>query len=191
MKRWDIINQIIKQYGLHSYLEIGTQKDDCLQEIKCEFKVGVDPNPIWHSVTASNEFYKMTSDAFFAENQRCFDVIFIDGLHHADQAKKDIENALKIMTQEGAIVVHDCNPLLEESQIIPEPVVASWNGDVWKAWVSFRNRNNLWMYVWNIDHGVGVIRWGVQNNLDVPPEEMTWENFDKNRKLWLNLKEII
>ena len=190
MKRWDIINQLIKQYGMRRYLEIGTQKDDCLSKVECEFKVGVDPNPLWHSITSSNEFHKITSDDFFAINMREFDLVFIDGLHHADQAFKDINNALRIINHEGAVVVHDCNPILEESQIIPEPVVASWNGDVWKAWVRMRSRDLLSMRVINTDHGVGIIQWGVGERLDIPEEDLTFENLEKNREKWLNLKEV-
>jgi len=190
MKRWDIINRLIKQYGMTRYLEIGTQKDDCLNKIECEFKVGVDPEPLWHSITSSDEFWKMSSNNFFAQNTKMFDMVFIDGLHHADQAYKDITNALKVIGMEGAIVVHDCSPILEESQIIPEPVVASWNGDVWKAWVRMRAQDLLRMYVVNTDQGVGVIQWGVCDLLVVPEEELTFENLEKNRKKWLNLKEV-
>ena len=190
MKRWDIINRLIKQYGMTRYLEIGTQKDDCLSRVECEFKVGVDPSPLWHSITSSDEFYKITSDDFFAINMGEFDIVFIDGLHHADQAFKDINNALRIINHEGAVVVHDCNPILEESQIIPEPVVASWNGDVWKAWVRMRSRDLLSMRVINTDHGVGIIQWGVGERLDIPEEDLTFENLEKNREKWLNLKEV-
>jgi len=190
MKRWDIINRLIKQYGMTRYLEIGTQKDECLSKIECKHKVGVDPNPLWHSITSSDVFWKVTSDQFFERNTDQFDIVFIDGLHHADQAQKDIENALKIINHEGAIVVHDCSPLLEESQIIPEPVVASWNGDVWKAWVRMRARDLLLMQVINTDQGVGVIQWGVGETLIVPESELTFENLEKNRKKWLNLKEV-
>jgi len=190
MKRWDIINRLIKQYGMTRYLEIGTQKDDCLSRVECEFKVGVDPSPLWHSITSSDEFYKITSDDFFAINMGEFDIVFIDGLHHADQAFKDINNALRIINHEGAVVVHDCNPILEESQIIPEPVVANWNGDVWKAWVRMRSRDLLSMRVINTDHGVGIIQWGVGERLDIPEEDLTFENLQKNRKEWLNLKEV-
>ena len=190
MKRWDIINRLIKQYGMTRYLEIGTQKDDCLSRVECEFKVGVDPSPLWHSITSSDEFYKITSDDFFAINMGEFDIVFIDGLHHADQAFKDINNALRIINHEGAVVVHDCNPILEESQIIPEPVVANWNGDVWKAWVRMREYDLLSMHVVNTDHGVGVIQWGLGERLNIPEEDLTFENLQKNRKEWLNLKEV-
>jgi len=190
MKRWDIINRLIKQYGMTRYLEIGTQKDDCLSRVECKHKVGVDPRPLWHSITSSDVFWKVTSDQFFARNTDKFDLVFIDGLHHAEQAFKDINNAIRIIGSEGAIVVHDCNPILEESQIIPEPAVANWNGDVWKAWVRMRSQNLLTMKVINTDHGVGIIQWGFSNTIDIPEEELTFENLQKNRKEWLNLKEV-
>ena len=45
-----------------------------------------------------------------------FDLIFIDGLHLANQVQKDIENSLKFIKDEGFIVLHDCNPPSEYHQ---------------------------------------------------------------------------
>ena len=190
MQRWDIINQLIEKHQYKSYLEIGTQRDECLGRVICEYKVGVDPDPIWHSMTTSDQFFKLSSDKFFKKCKRKFDIIFIDGLHHSEQVKRDINNSLDALSEKGTIIVHDCNPLTEEAQIVPAPAVVKWNGDVWKAWVFFRFHPNLDMYVINIDEGLGIIRWGAQKNFFVPFQEMTYKNFVKNRKEWLNLKEV-
>ena len=56
----------------------------------------------------------MTSDAFFElwkdRGLGPYDLIFIDGLHLANQVARDIESALEMSTDEAIIILHDCNP---------------------------------------------------------------------------------
>ena len=64
-----------------------------------------------------------------------FDVIFIDGLHLADQVEKDIDNALKFIKEDGFIILHDVNPPTEwharESYLFfNSPAAGAWNGTV-------------------------------------------------------------
>ena len=130
--RWDIINQLIKDNGYQSYLEIGVyNKAWNFDKIKCKKKVGVDPNK---SVGAT---FALTSDDFFAQNKEKFDIIFIDGLHHNEQVQSDIHNSLNSLNENGSIVVHDCNPTTKEMQQVPR-IQGEWTGDVWRAWVAYR-----------------------------------------------------
>ena len=46
--RFDIINDLIGKYKYKRYLELGTQADVCLYLVNCEYKVGVDPEPVEH-----------------------------------------------------------------------------------------------------------------------------------------------
>lgn len=187
MSRLKILNGLILDNNYKSYLEIGTQADVCLGAIKCEYKVGVDPYPVFHDEKNSNRFYQFTSDYFFDVNKDTFDLIFVDGLHHAEQVIKDINNALAILNKSGAIVIHDCNPFDYESQTIPESHMSSWNGDVWKAWMFFRiNRADLSMYVIDTDTGCGIIQRGNQEVFK-HNEEIKYSNMIKNKKEWLNL----
>jgi hypothetical protein len=71
-----------------SYLEIGVSGGENFQKIRCENKVGVDPEP------TSPATIFLPSDDFFKQNKETFDVIFIDGLHHSDQVLRDINNSL-------------------------------------------------------------------------------------------------
>lgn len=177
--RTDIINQLITDNNYQSYLEIGVYDKINFNAVKCRNKTGVDPEP---KVRAS---HVMTSDDFFASNKKKFDIIFIDGLHHAEQVRRDIENGLKYLSPNGSIVVHDCNPTTEEMQHVPR-IQGEWTGDVWKAWCKLRSRTDLKMFVYDCDYGVGVIQKGHQDRVRIP-NNATFNEFKINRKEWLNL----
>ena len=51
--------------------------------------------------------HKSTSDIFFKNNQKSFDIIYIDGLHKYYQVKKDLKNALKCLNEDGIIICDD------------------------------------------------------------------------------------
>ena len=186
MFRFDIINKLIEKHGYESYLEIGTQGDACLREIKCNYKVGIDPDPVFHDEKNSNEFHTMNSDLFFSQNVRRFDLVFVDGLHESPQVKKDIRNSLHYLKPGGTVVVHDCNPQEEINQQVPMPHVGSWNGDVWRAWLWFRQLATADMYVIDADEGCGVIQRGYQQTINYD-SDMTFAEFAENRKKLLNL----
>lgn len=176
----NIINSYIQRYNYKSYLEIGVHRGNCFRNIICDYKVGVDPDRSSVSTT-----HYTTSDDFFSNNKKTFDIIFIDGLHHSEQVEKDINNSLKFLNQNGTIIVHDCMPESEIEQNIPRNSKV-WTGDVWKAWVKFRQREDLHMFVFDIDYGIGVIQRGLQTPLYIE-EELTWENYKRNKMMWLNL----
>lgn len=185
MFRTDVIQTIISTNGFHSYLEIGVQNPaNNFDRIFCDFKVGVDPDP------DSNATMTMTSDAFFEMNAGAqkFDLVFIDGLHEAEQVKKDIKNALDILNPDGYIVMHDCNPSSKEMQMVPR-IQSEWTGDTWKAFMHFRQMDFLQMFVVDTDYGCGVITRGMQ--VPVPINmDFTYENLVEHRKEWLNLISV-
>ena len=189
MQRFDIINALIRKNGYKRYLEIGTQADKCLYLVNCEYKCGVDPEPVLHYDNNSNEFHKMTSDEYFRQNKDKYDIVFVDGLHENNQVRRDIQNSLQILSPGGTIVVHDCNPKEEINQRVPMPHVGSWNGDVWKAWIWFRHLGMLEMFVVDADEGCGVIRRGWQTALD-GKYDITFEEFAEKRKELLNLISV-
>lgn len=166
MTRTDILNQIIARCGYTTYLEIGVQRGVNFQAIQCQTKVGVDPEPLY--APEENEVIRnLTSDAFFfmvlnrksliGKSKQSFDLIFIDGLHHDDQALRDFNNALKVLSPQGTIVLHDCNPPNEPCQRVPRET-SEWCGDVWKAWGSIAAQNlaDQAAFCIDTDYGVGV-----------------------------------
>tara|TARA_B100001059_G_scaffold221368_1_gene244251 strand:- start:9 stop:680 length:672 start_codon:yes stop_codon:yes gene_type:complete len=155
-RRYDIINKIIIKRNYTSYLEIGCFKDETFNQINIKKKIGVDP------VSGGN--LRMTSDQFFRENKEKFDLIFIDGLHVYEQVIKDIFNSIKVLKENGIILVHDCLPRKLWYQT-PTRMSDTWNGDVWKAIVECRTLENIDTYTCLADEGIGVIKVQKNNNL--------------------------
>ena len=147
--RWDLIEYLINKYKYSDYLEIGCDQDQLFSKVKIKNKTGVDPT--------NGGNIRKTSDEFFKENKKKFDIIFIDGLHTYNQVKKDILNSINCLKDEGIVLVHDCMPDSLSKQAVPRYRM-SWNGDVWKAIVDLRQNENLEIYTCKIDQGIGVIK---------------------------------
>jgi hypothetical protein len=189
VQRFDVINYLIEKYKLVNYLEIGVFQGDNIRRIKAIHKDGVDPGLEGYVVPEVN--YPMTSDAFFElikdHPEIKYDIIFIDGLHHSDQVKKDISNALNHVVEGGFIILHDCNPISYEAQLIPRQTVV-WNGDVWKAFVDYKaHMPGFEFCVVDTDFGVGVIRTTKDNRYTLQSNIWDWGDFNQNRKDLLDL----
>ena len=146
--RLDLISYVIKKNNYKNYLEIGCHNNEVFDKIRIE-KIGVDP------ISGGN--YRGTSDNFFRENQIKFDCIFIDGLHEYSQVKRDILNSIKILNEDGIIILHDCLPPSINHQRVPRTRYV-WNGDVWKAIVEVRTWQHVDTYTVLSDQGLGLIK---------------------------------
>ena len=147
--RWDLIEYFISKYKYTDYLEIGCDRDQLFSKIKIKNKVGVDPD--------SGGNVRKTSDEFFKDNKKKFDIIFIDGLHTFKQVKNDILNSINCLKEGGIILVHDCMPDSLSKQAVPRYRMI-WNGDVWKAIVDLRQREDLEIFTCEMDQGIGIIK---------------------------------
>jgi len=183
--RWDLIQSTINKHNFKKYLEIGCDKDQSFEKIKLEYKIGVDP------VSGGN--IRKTSDQFFLENKDKFDLIFLDGLHTYEQTSKDINNSLNILNEGGFIFVHDCLPRRISHQAIPR-YRGSWNGDVWKSIVELRTRNNLNVFVVQIDFGIGVIRKLPNENIlnieQTDFKNLKFKDYYNNFEKYMNIKSF-
>lgn len=176
MDKNDIINATIEEIGAKSYLEIGYGNGEGFAKIECESKFSIDPNGKADFEGTSDEYFEKTS-----KNKK-FDVILIDGLHHADQVRKDIINASNHLKKDGIIVLHDVNPNNKETQSVPmrTPI---WEGDCWRAFVGFRKAypdvdTNCYLE----DHGVGlIIPKGEKFEGEFEDMETSYEDFEKNK----------
>jgi hypothetical protein len=155
VSRGVILSMVSEKYGHQTYLEIGTDRDDIFSEARKRFKVAVGVDPL------SGGTLRMTSNEFFTTNTQYFDMIFVDGLHEANQVYADVMNALRWLSPGGTVLMHDCNPhgILSNRAAYPlPPNVRYWNGDTWKAVVALRLLDYIDIVVVDADHGVAVIR---------------------------------
>lgn len=210
------------------YLEIGVSSGKAFRHIVAEEKIAVDPALALSARTrkraaakaSATHYFETSSDAFFADQsvflkQRGIDVAFIDGLHTYRQVKRDVENTLRYLRNDGVIFVHDCNPT-RASIACPAgsyadfrarhrwweiswgittsgTLAALWSGDVWKAIVEFRStREDLRIAVLDCDFGVGVIRRGAPNPLlpysAAHIEALEYADLAADRNRMLNLR---
>lgn len=128
------------------YLEIGIFKGETLANVPVEFRVGVDPKPRFdlanlpEGVTVIPE----TSDRYFRSlrSGQNFDLIFLDGLHYAEQTFRDLWNSLHHSRETTLILVDDVFPDSDITAIPNEQESLAmqigsprkrWHGDVWKT----------------------------------------------------------
>ena len=181
--RLTIVQEIINKKNYENYLEIGCFDNELFNHINCKKKVGVDP--------VSGGTIRDTSDNFFKTNNEKFDCIFIDGLHKYSQVKKDIQNSLNFLNNDGIILLHDCLPNNYYEQAIPR-CQWTWNGDVWKALVECRTDENLDVYTCYADFGIGVIfKRKNKNLLEYPKENFSKLNFEEYFHNYKRLMNII
>ena len=188
MKRYTVINALLKGRQEAMYLEIGLATGDSWFRVRAPRKVGVDPRDVftadkvtWYrkllfelSRLAGAKFFALTSDEFFTRKaERLFaqskiDVAFIDGWHSYEQSRKDVEACLRWLKADGEIVLLDCNPQsAAATAATPQEALklsnykSGWNGDVWKTIVYLRSmRPDLDIVVLDCDEGLGIIRFG-------------------------------
>ena len=179
--RLDMINYFIKKNDYKSYLEIGCDKNQIFSQITLNKKIGVDPY--------SGGNVRKTSDDFFKENAEKFDLIFIDGLHVYDQVKRDIVNSINFLNKEGVILVHDCLPDTIGKQAVPRYKM-QWNGDVWKAIVDLRQRDDLEIHTCFVDQGISIIK--KENNSSIlkinkKTQDLKFSDFYHNHNEYLRI----
>lgn len=205
--RTEIINFFCEYIQAEKYLEIGVRNpNDNFNLIQCKEKTSVDPGVEYLENPVD---YKMTSDEFFKylntinteiENGICFDIIFIDGLHLANQVDRDIQNSLSFLSDKGVVILHDCNPPTEFHQrenfkFINTPARGFWNGTTWKAFYKYRHHNKLYSLCFDTDYGVGIISkkyYPLFNNINTDFDNPFFEfhKFEQNRDVYLNLKSF-
>ena len=182
--RWDLIDYLIKKNNYLNYLEIGCDNDQLFSKVKIKNKIGVDP------VSGGN--VRKNSDDFFLENKVKFDLVFIDGLHIYEQVKKDIINSLKCLNENGIILVHDCMPDSLSKQAVPRYKM-KWNGDVWKAIVDLRQREDLDIFTCEIDQGIGIITKRKNSSilkLNKPAKNLKFKDYYYNYKEYLRIIKL-
>jgi methyltransferase family protein len=165
-----LVNLLISRMRDPAYLEIGCQSNNLYDSVPCNQKTGVDP------VAGGN--VRATSDEFFSANKRSFDLIFIDGLHTYEQARRDVINSLKFLKPGGYIALHDMLPESWIEHHVPR-LSDAWTGDVWKVAFELSQSKGIDFKIVKIDHGVGVLRvTGAQPELQDAGRELQGQEFE-------------
>ncbi len=118
ISRPEAIQGLLDLFEAPRYLEIGVDHGDTFMPLNATRKVAVDPKFNFKFENRSDrersvEFHEVTSDVYFAERVRngdVFDVIFLDGLHVAEQTIRDLLNAIMFVDRRGVIIVDDVVP---------------------------------------------------------------------------------
>lgn len=144
------LHHLSRYLPIKSYLEIGVSKGNTFLHVPFQRKVAVDPKFLFKARNNAHETYhEITSDAYFAQlgDDVRFDCVFIDGLHHWEQALRDFDNALQHTHRKSVIIIDDVYPCDEFSilrsqekavamRLLKAPGVRharAWHGDVFKA----------------------------------------------------------
>ena len=92
-----------------------------------------------------------------ARNLR-YDVILVDPWHEYQTSYQSLTDAVDLIDDDGAVIVHDCLPPTERAAS-PAYVTGVWCGVTYKAYLDFLlARNNLVYFTIDTDLGCGVIR---------------------------------
>lgn len=159
MNHTDVLNHFADTRSYHSYLEIGVRDPaDNYNRVNCELKTGVDPSP----KSDAPGLVKMLSDDFFRSNTRRYDLVFVDGDHHAAAAGRDIQNSLAVLNLGGVVVIHDALPPAETFTRWKDRLANkyAWTGGVWQAVLRHFATSQHHCYILNADWGVAVIDTG-------------------------------
>lgn len=173
----EIINALIKDNGYTSYLEIGYGDGSCFHQIKCDKKVAIDPE-----IRDTPGVMCMTSDELFSGETWPVDIVFIDGDHTCGQVRKDINNASKVLSENGVILVHDIAPEEEAQAVVPRQQKV-WTGDTYKAWEGFKAKYpDVETAEYPVQYGLGAIfPNGKKFRAHFEVKEMTWDEYVAKR----------
>lgn len=194
-----LLNALIEKYNLKSYLEIGVQNPaNNFDKINVKYKFGCDPEDL------RSDIFHGTSDEYF--NQKIFiknkfeliytnyDLIFIDGYHECKQVKRDFENSLKCLNDNGFIVLHDVLPENEQGTKVPRETKVWW-GDVYKFAMNLAGYSDIKYTTYNIDNGCCVIQKTGMSQFCMSKQnyswEYSWEDYIKYKDFLLNVTDDV
>lgn len=139
-----LINEFAKEINAQSYLEIGVLYGNTILNVDIEKRFAVDLCVPFYFKEFDLESHQVSSDEFFINNSKSFDIIFIDGYHDYEHVKRDLNNSLKCLNENGIIIIDDVVPIDELSAMTTqsEEIQArlasggsstAWFGDVYKV----------------------------------------------------------
>ena len=152
ISRAEVMNGLRSLFnGPTKYLEIGVSRGITFHAVQCDHKVAVDPKFRFdlseaQSSNPNSVYHQVTSDEYFGniiDPHDRFDIIYLDGLHTAEQTLRDFANAILFLSPGGVIVVDDVVPrsyvsslpdlaLVKELRRARKGEDKGWMGDVYR-----------------------------------------------------------
>ena len=115
----------------------------------------------------------MISDDFFRQNSQIFDIVLIEGDVEPKQVLRDVMNALRVLADDGMIVICGSNPRSEIQQRVPRDFSHMvWLGQVWRVVPFLRSQEGLDMVTIDAKHGMTVLRRGFLGPRLSPEQEI-------------------
>lgn len=145
MRRHELLKSLHELLAPRTYFEIGVNKGASLALSRCR-SVAVDPfYQLVREVRCDLHLVRATSDEFFARphpfahfDEPVVDLAFIDGMHLAEFALRDVMNTERYTHAASVIVIDDMLP-----RTVPEAnrhrETGAWAGDVYKMIDTFRS----------------------------------------------------
>lgn len=167
-----MINYFCDKFKYTSYLELGLRNaNDTFNNIKCDNKISVDINP------NCGPTYCMTTDDFFSslDDNIKFDIIFIDACHNKEYVKRDFDNSIKHLSENGTIIMDDINPTSEHL------IDQNWCGDAWEVFFELGKRSDLYIRT-IMPSFTGFVRKGTQVPHDLTLES-SYSFLDSHREI--------
>jgi hypothetical protein len=145
-----VINEIQQKQNLgQNYLEVGVEYGFCFEAVRARHKTAVDPCFRFQKWPRYKDIalHEVSSDVFFQglSLSEKFDLVFLDGLHTAQQTWKDFENVANHLSTNSVVIIDDTVPNDEySSELSPEMTYRKralagvkndyrWHGDVYKV----------------------------------------------------------
>lgn len=182
----ELINKIIEKNNYKSYLELGLGLTaETFKDVKCEYKYCVDIVKVFDNLPN----FVGTTNSFFEQNTKKYDLIFIDADHSYEAVLLDFMNSVKFLNKGGVILMHDIGPYLLEH-------TNPWScGEAYKVFVEIRKNQNYNSFTFRLcdTDCIGIVK--ISENEDILNLDVTdFDSFFKNRDLvlrWKNIEEVL
>ena len=185
LTKQDIINRLIVRRGYTSLLEVSTAHSgfvfDLLraprkERVRCTDDIwGDHDDGIATDIAApAGEIWRRLAD----ENRQ-YDLIFLDGVHTLKQCRQDLAEGLRRLTPNGCLVVHDCDPPAED-YVGDEPRQPRWCGEMYRAFCELRvaRGREISACVVDTDYGCGIVEYASNMTNTIVPELRMPTDFD-------------
>lgn len=166
MKKFNIVNALIRRHGYRNYLEICTpltgmafhrvdktsleKRHRLMYRCPPEFRDG-------NEITFRSENNEI---AGLLSSQPSYDIMFVDSWHTYECSLRDLREAFSNLSPGGVIVTHDCFPeKREHTSNVPPRRWSLWTGLTYCAYLDFTlSQAGLEACVVDSDSGCGVIK---------------------------------